>query len=564
MSFDQFKQQLQDSAAFTTAPVLARDPADLPEALQLLTPVEPMDIDPLAEGVLMRHQAEWIADDSTFKICPKGRRTGITWAEATDATLIAAAARSAGGSNYFYIGDTKDKAREFIGYVAHFARIMAKELVTVEEFVFVDQKVDGSSQEISAFRIKFASGYRVEGLSSRPENIRGLQGVVCIDEAAFHRDVRQLLDAVTALLIWGGKIRIISSHNGVLNPFNELVQEALAGKLPATVHQVPFGKAVENGLYRRVCLIAGKEWTAEGEKQWESSIRQAYGIRQAAMRQELDCIPADAQGAALTRVQIEACMALPGQVPIVRWVVDDSFKNLVKELRQAMALDWCRKELLPHLQKLRQDRPHFYGQDFARSGDASDIIVGAQERTLSITTELLVELRNVPFETQRDVLFYIVRMLPMFSGGAGDATGNGAYLAEVARQEFGERVLEVKFNPEWYRVNAVPYIEAFGDRTILLPRHEDVLRDHQALSYVNGIIKVPDDFRFKGADGLDRHGDSAIAGMLMWFASRQGAASYEYRGAGTSRPADQSGGGRMSMTPSHDDTPRRGWWSPPL
>jgi hypothetical protein len=54
--------------------------------------------------------------------------------------------------------------------------------------------------------------------------------------------------------------------------------------------------------------------------------------------------------------------------------------------------------------------------------------------------------------------------------------------------------------------------------------------------------------------------------MLMWFASRQGAAIYEYRGAGISPAAGVagSGDGRMSITPKHDDTPRRGWWSPPL
>jgi phage FluMu gp28-like protein len=85
----------------------------------------------------------------------------------------------------FYIGDTKDKGREFIGYVAHFAKTVAKELAEVEEFLFEDEREDGTSKFISAFRVTFASGFRVEALS-RPENIRGLQGVVVIDEAAFH------------------------------------------------------------------------------------------------------------------------------------------------------------------------------------------------------------------------------------------------------------------------------------------------------------------------------------------------------------------------------------------
>ncbi|MCT7668213.1 hypothetical protein N5B53_30490, partial [Shinella kummerowiae] len=179
----------------------------------------PDDLDPLADGVLMAHQADWIADESILKICAKGRRTGITFAEALDCTLIAAAKRSAGGQNVFYIPDTKPKGREFIGYAAHFAKTVAKEMLTIEDGIFFDQKPDGTTQAISSFIIRFKSGFRIEALSSRPENIRGLQGTVVIDEAAFHRDVREVIDAVGALLIWGGKIRIISSHNGVNNPF---------------------------------------------------------------------------------------------------------------------------------------------------------------------------------------------------------------------------------------------------------------------------------------------------------------------------------------------------------
>ncbi len=186
----------------------------------------PKESDPLAEGVLMAHQRAWIEDKSPLKLVEKGRRTGITFAEALDDTLIAAATVKAGGDNVFYIGDTRDKGREFIGYVSNFARAITSHSGDVEEFLFSDQRADGSTKYISAYRVRFASGFRVEALSSRPENIRGLQGIVVIDEAAFHQDVRAVLDAVNALLIWGGKIRVISTHNGVLNPFNELIREA--------------------------------------------------------------------------------------------------------------------------------------------------------------------------------------------------------------------------------------------------------------------------------------------------------------------------------------------------
>ena len=105
-----------------------------------------------------------------------------------------------------------------------------------------------------------------------------------IDEAAYHRDVRAVIDAVNALLIWGGKVRVISTHNGVLNPFNELIREAMAGKNPFKVHFMPFAKAVQNGLYRRVCRIKGKVWSQEAQDEWEALIRGSYGARKAAMR----------------------------------------------------------------------------------------------------------------------------------------------------------------------------------------------------------------------------------------------------------------------------------------
>ncbi|MEJ0012804.1 MAG: hypothetical protein WDM94_09300 [Bauldia sp.] len=520
----------------------------------------PADFDPFAEGILMRHQAEWLADESDLKLGEKGRRTGITFAEALGDTLIAASARDAGGDNIFYIGDTKEKGREFVGYVAHFGRVVAKQLTEIEEFLFEDQLADGSSRFISAYRVRFASGFRVEALSSRPENIRGLQGIVVIDEAAFHKDVRLVLDAVNALLIWGGKIRVISTHNGVLNPFNDLIREAKAGKTPFNLHHIPFEKAVANGLFRRVCKIKGKPWSAEAEAEWEAKIRSSYGPRTAAMKQELDCVPAEAQGAALTRVQIEACMR--PEIPIIRWSRPDSFKNAPADVRKGDALDFCKAQLKPILDVLDKGRQHVFGEDFARSGDLTAIKVLEIGRDLVRRTVLLVELRNVPFDQQRDILFYIVDRLPRMAGGMLDATGNGAYLAEVAAQKYGARVVEVKLSVEWYRLNMPPYIEAFSDGTIVLPRDEDVLRDHQALQYVDsGVIKVPDDHSTKGADGEARHGDTAVAGALAYAASRSAHWEAGYRGAGA---GDADGDRRRGDLPPDERDPSRDWWKEPL
>ncbi len=543
-------------------PILSRDPEKLPETLNLGTDL-PEDLNPLADGILMEHQKTWLEDTSDLKIAEKGRRTGITFAEALGDTIIAASKKSAGGDNVFYIGDTKEKGREFIGYVAHFAKAVAGELVEVEEYLFEDKQPDGTTKHISAYRARFASGFRVEALSSNPANIRGLQGIVVIDEAAFHKDVREVIDAVNAMLIWGGKVRIISTHNGVLNPFNELIREARAGKTPYKVHHIPFGDAVKNGLYRRVCLMREMEWSQEAEDEWEAQIRGAYGSRTAAMRQELDAIAAEAEGAALTRVQIEACTRQG--IPFHRWHQPDEFKNSSDEIRKRTAIAWCEKRLKPVLDKLDENAKHVMGEDFARNGDATDIVIMEITPTLVRETKLLVELRNIPFDQQRDILYYICDRVPNFIKGALDKTGNGAYLAEVAAQRYGERIIEVSLSREWYAREMAAYIEAFGDKTIVLCAHEDVVQDHQSLQFVDGVIKVPKDFRIKGTDGLNRHGDSAVASALGYFASRQDYAETDYRAVklpDASTRAALTGQDRLNRNRVADN--KRSAWRQPL
>ena len=69
-------------------------------------------------------------------------------------------------------------------------------------------------------------------------------------------------------------------------------------------------------------------------------------------------------------------------------------------------------------------------------------------RDLKRRCPFIVELKNVPFKNQEQVLFYIVDRLPRFCGGKMDASGNGAYLAEQARYRYGSGMVEeVKMTP---------------------------------------------------------------------------------------------------------------------
>ncbi len=69
-------------------------------------------------------------------------------------------------------------------------------------------------RSIQAFRIRFASGFEIIGLSSAPRSLRGKQGVVMIDEAAFVDNLKELLKAALAFLMRGGQVVVCSTHNG--------------------------------------------------------------------------------------------------------------------------------------------------------------------------------------------------------------------------------------------------------------------------------------------------------------------------------------------------------------
>jgi phage FluMu gp28-like protein len=128
-------------------------------------------------------------------------------------------------------------------------------------------------------------------------------------------------------------------------------------------------------------------------------------------------------------------------------------------------------------------------------------------------------LRNVPFEQQKQILFYFLDRLPRFRAGAMDARGNGQYLAEVAMQRYGtSRIAQVMLTQEWYRENMPPFKAAIEDRKLTLPQDADVLSDLRTIVMEKGVAKVPDNARVRGSDGRDRHGDTAIALAMATFA----------------------------------------------
>jgi phage FluMu gp28-like protein len=361
------------------------------------------------------------------------------------------------------------------------------------------------------------------------------------------------MKAALALLMWGGKVLVISTHLGAENTFNKMIEAIRAGKLPYHVERTTLDDALQDGLYKRICLVLGKDWSPEAEARWRADLIKSYGDD---ADEELFCIPSKGGGIYMPRTLIEA-RTLP-DLPVLRLERPPEFTFLAKGVRESEIAAWCKEHLEAPLNALDPDRQHAFGQDFARVSDLSDIVPIQIGKTLKRIVPFVVEMRGIPFEQQWQVLQFICDRLPRFIGGKMDATGNGAYLAEVAAQKYGPlRVQQLKLNADWYLENFPPLKQAFEDGSILIPADDDLVGDVALVQKVRGIPRVPE-ARTTGADGKKRHGDFAIGLVLAYAQTRSGVFEFGYR--------SEASEGRDFSGPQHDDDdgPDREWWRSPL
>ena len=476
------------------------------------------------DDILLPYQKRLVEDESQLIIVEKSRRTGVTWGQAAKATLKASTKKSAGGCNHFYVGSNKEMAVEFIEAVAMWAKAFDKACGEIEEEVFED-----ADKDILIYTVRFASGLKVQALSSNPSNMRGRQGDVTIDEAAHHDRLEEVLKAALALTMWGAQITLISTHNGFEHPFNEILQDSRAGKKDYSIHRITLDDACEQGLYKRISQIRAIEWTQQAEEDWKAALLKATATKEDAL-EEYYCVPKQGGGAYLSRALIESRMI---DTPVIRYDATDEFNTWPEHVREAEVKDWCEEHLLPILLELDPNLSHVIGEDFGRSGDLTVLAPMAITQQLHRNIPFMVELRNMPFKNQEQILFYICDRLPRFLAGAFDARGNGQYLAEQAKYRYGDgRIDEVMITQGWY-LEIMPKVKAaLEDDELHVSRDADVLNDMRALQVVKGIPKIPD--TNTGNKTAKRHGDSMIAIAMAYFASLMEVEIFAYESITTS------------------------------
>lgn len=456
-------------------------------------------------SAFLPYQETWYSDRAKTRVCEKSRRIGITWSEAARQVLLASRSRSSGGMDCYYLSTSLRLGKKYIKTCAHWA-----------ESLGLAAQAMGTRMvgKVLAEEIEFASGFRVQALTSNPESLRGEGGDVIVDEAAHHQDLGEMLKAAKAVGDWGGRLTLISTHNGVDNPFNLFCEEIRAGKRRASLHRITIHDALAAGLYRRRCLVQGIPWTADGEAQWLAEALESWGSDE-----EYLVIPSRSGGAYIRRDLIEECSK---EVPIRHLELPAEHIHKSEVERTSQITRWCSSELEQVLKTLPGDRVTTVGVDFARSGtgDLSVMALLTEQRDLRKACPLMLELRGVPYEEQWQILRYICDRIvksARWGGVALDSGLNGGWLAEKALANYGpSQVDAVQITSHWYGEHLPRFRAAFEEHQIQVPRDVDVRDDLLMIELRNGTPRMRDERRKDSKDKKGRHGDSAIALALAF------------------------------------------------
>ena len=466
--------------------------------------------------LLLPYQREWLEDQSPLKIIEKNRRCGISWVDSADSVLNAAPTH--GWSNTYYMSFNKDNCRQYIEDAGEWAKKLG---YAVSEVIEENEALlDDPDKSITTYRIVFASGAEIMGLPGVSRSLRSKQGNVVIDEAAFFDDLEGVLQAAKALVMWGGRIRVISTHNGEDNPFNHLIKAIRGGKETEwSLHRITFREAVAQGLYKRICLKQGRKWTPEADKEF---IEKMYRIYSDNPDEELDVIPRASGSRYFGRGLLDHATASEGSYDIRRLECSDSFLHKDDDYKNREVRKFFNQEVRPLLGVFESRL--YVGNDFGRSGDLTTYWVAEEIEKTSLSVRLIVELKNAPFEQQQyfnDLLTDFLDGRGKFGGIAIDSRGNGQQISEHAMLRHPGAAVQVMETNAWYAKYGTDLHGLMESADFTVPDDEVIKADFGIVVLKNGIPTIPavrtSDRDMKGK----RHGDAASAAMLCVCAWRE-------------------------------------------
>ena len=400
---------------------------------------------PPTDALLLPYQKRWVLDNSRLKLMEKSRQIGISWASAYSMVRRKALA----GARYDGWVSSRDEiqARLFLEDCKHFAQILHTAVSDLGVQIVEDEKT---------YVLGFASGVKINSMSSSPDAQAGKRGDRLLDEFALHKDPRKLYAIAYPGITWGGQLEMVSTHRGSHNFFNELVTEIREKGNPKNIslHRVTLEDALNDGfLYRLQEKLSPDDPRQEFDEADYFNFVKSGCADEESFQQEYMCVPADDASAFLTYDMIAAC-----------------------EYERTPA-NWSDPSDLSDL----SDKSDLYlGVDVGRKKDLSCFWLNELSGGRHLCRRLIT-MQNAKFSHQEEVLYRLLA-LPGMRRCCIDATGLGMQLAERAQERFGKYHVEgIHFSGPVKEDLAYPVKAAFEDLNLRIPFDRNLQADLRAI-----------------------------------------------------------------------------------
>lgn len=401
---------------------------------------------PVDSAFFLSYQAKWIRDQSRLKLMEKSRQIGLSW---STAYRLVREKSAVGAKQDAWISSRDDlQARLFKEDCNAFAGILNTAAQDLGQIVIDPERA------ISAYVLQFASGVRINSMSSNPDAQAGKRGDRVLDEFALHPDSRKLYTIAYPGITWGGSMEIISTHRGSANFFNGLVQEIKHKGNPKgfSLHTVTLQDALDAGFLAKLQtkLPSGDPRQDMDEAAYFDFIRSGCTDEESFL-QEYMCIPADDAGAFLTFELIDG----------IKYQAAEPWEYTLAQLTA------CKN-------------PLYLGGDIGRVRDLTVFWVNEAVGGVNFTRKL-VRLQGATFDEQEARLYELLS-LPTLRRACIDNTGIGRQLVERAQKQFGVyRVEAVNFTTAVKEELAYPARAAAEDRSARVPDDPKVVSAFRAI-----------------------------------------------------------------------------------
>jgi phage FluMu gp28-like protein len=417
------------------------------------------------EAIFLPFQSRWIEDKARIKLAEKGRQLGFSWAAAYEANAETAVE----GARYDHWVSSRDEIQSKL--FNEDCKLWAKAMQVAADDLG-EQVIDAKAMQ-SAYVLRFANGRRINSMSSNPDAQAGKRGSRLLDEFALHPDPRKLWTIAYPGITWGGSLKLISTHRGSQNFFNQLVREVKQGGNPKgiSLHTVTLQDALDEGFLWKLQqnLPAEDERQDMDEASYHDWVKSGCADEES-FQQEYNCRPADDDAAFLEY-------------------------DLIAANEYPEGFDWT----------ARENGPLFIGIDVGRKKDLT--VVWVLEKLGDVLYTRHIEcLQNMSKPDQEKIIWPWIELAIHSNGRAAqDYSGLGIGWGDDAQKRYGKYNYEtVTFTAKVKEALAYPVRGRMEDRKLRIPYDPKIRSD---LRSVTKQTTAAGNIRFTAERTIDGHAD---------------------------------------------------------